>query len=89
MRWYEIAVALLAAVGGTGGVLQLIRTARAWRDGVRQREDAAEERLVRRLEKRVDLLEARAAEDAAYQAALMTAIAQAGGAIPPRPLPKP
>jgi hypothetical protein len=84
----EAVVAILAALGGGGFLIQLVTFIRSWREGVQMRADAADERHVRRLEKRNAQLERRVDEDAAYQALLMTAIAQLGGTIPPRPKPR-
>lgn len=78
-------VAVLAAIGGIGGVVQVINAYRAYRDGVRQREDEAEERLVRRLEKDIEILKLQARADARYIRRLVMALGQAGIEIPPHP----
>lgn len=80
----QAVVAILAAVGGVGGIVQVIKAIRAWRDGVRQREDQADERLVKRLERRIESLEVRADLDQEYIRRLVSALGQAGIAIPSR-----
>lgn len=81
----EALVAVLAALGGGGFIIQAIGAFRAWRDGVKQREEAADDRLLARYEKRVDELEIRVAHGEEYIAMLVQAIGEMGGKIPPRP----
>lgn len=80
----EVLVAALAAIGGAGGVVQIIRAIRAYRDGVRLREDEADERLVKRLESRILVLETRADLAADYERLLVHALGAAGIPIPSR-----
>jgi hypothetical protein len=77
-------IALLAAIGGIGGIVQLIKAIQSWRDGIRQRVDQAEEKLVQRLEGRIDRLEMRADLDAEYIRRLVHALGTAGIPIPSR-----
>lgn len=92
----EAIIAVLAALGGAsaigGAIVKIISTWHSWREGVRQREDEADERLVKRLEKTID---ERAAEiktlrgdlhtQAEYILELVTTLARAGVPIPMRP----
>ena len=80
----ETLVAILAALGGGGFIIQAIRAFRDWRDGVKQREEAADERLVTRLEKRIDTLEIERRQDAEYVRRLIMALGRAGIEIPER-----
>lgn len=84
----QVLVAILAALGGAsaigGAVTKIISTARSWREGVRQREDEADERLVVRLEKRVERLEKALDERDEYIAALVMSLGMAGVRIPAR-----
>lgn len=92
----ETIIAVLAALGGAsaigGAIVKIISTWRSWREGVRQREDEADERLVKRLEKTIDrqddkIRELRAQKDAQaeYILELVTTLARAGVPIPMRP----
>lgn len=92
MAWYEGLVALLVALGGAGGLVQLVKAVRAWRDGVQQREAAPTERLVAHLEaqiaefkQRLAVLEEARDRDGAYITILSYTMAGAGIAVPPRP----
>jgi hypothetical protein len=85
MEWYEIFVGILAAIGGSAGLVQLIRTVRAWRDGVQQRASAPTERLVAHLERRVAVLEEKVDRDGAYISVLISELADAGIRVPARP----
>jgi hypothetical protein len=80
----EAVVAILAALGGGGFLLQAFAAWRSWREGIRQREEAADERLVARLERRIEILEMERAHDSEYIRALIEALGQAGIKIPPR-----
>jgi hypothetical protein len=84
MTAVQAIVAVLAAIGGVGGVVQLVNAFRAWRDGVKQREEEAEERLVKRLEARIDRLELERAQDNEYIRRLVMALGTAGIPIPSR-----
>lgn len=83
--WVQVIIALMAAVGGVGGFVQALNAIRAWRDGVRQREEAADERLVLRLEKRIEVLEMERALDSEYIRMLIQTVGEMGGKIPSRP----
>lgn len=85
MTSVQAVVAILAAIGGVGGLVQLVNAFRAWRDGVKQREEAADERLLARYERRVDELELRVAHGEEYIGLLVQAVGELGGKIPPRP----
>lgn len=84
MTGVQAVVAILAAIGGIGGIVQLINAVKSYRDGVRQREDEAEERLVKRLEGRIDVLEIERKQDAEYIRRLIQALGTAGIEIPAR-----
>jgi len=91
MEWYEAVIGLLAAVGGVGGLIQLLRAIRSWREGVQQREAAPTERLVAHLEGQIADLKARIAaleqarnEDGSYIGQLAFALASQGLPVPPR-----
>lgn len=77
-------VAVLAALGGGGFIIQAISAIRAWREGVRQREEAGDERLLARYERRVDELELRVEHGEQYIRSLIEALGMAGIPIPPR-----
>lgn len=81
----EAVVAILAALGGGGFLLQAFAAWRSWREGNRQREEAADERLVVRLERRIEILEMERALDSEYIRMLVQAVGELGGKIPPRP----
>lgn len=83
--WVQVVGALVAAFGGMGTVIQLIKAWQAWRDGVKQREDEAEERLVRRLEKDIEILKIQERANAAYIRRLVMALGRAGVEIPEPP----
>ena len=83
--WVQAVVALVAAFGGVGTMIQVLNAYRAYRDGVRQREDLAEERLMKRLEKKIEVLEIRSAADARYIRRLVMALGRAGIEIPEHP----
>lgn len=83
--WVQVIIALMAAVGGVGGFVQVLNAIRAWRDGVRQREEAADERMVKRLENRVVQLELKDDQNSEYIRLLIEALGAAGIKIPPRP----
>lgn len=99
MAWYEVMVALLVALGGAGGLVQLFKAWRAWRDGVQQKSSAPTERLVAYLEaqiaelkqamskqaERIVVLEEARDRDGAYISSLMFAMSSAGLHVPPRP----
>jgi hypothetical protein len=98
--WVQVVGYLVAAFGGAGTLLQLLRMYQSWRDGVRQRQDEADERLVSRLEKiieykdkviedrdlRIAVLERGRSSDGEYILVLVTALAQADQPIPMRPV---
>lgn len=92
----EIFIGILAALGGAsaigGAIVKIISTWRSWREGVRQREDEADERLVKRLEKTIlsqdetiHVLRARLDSQGEYILELVTTLARAGVPIPMRP----
>jgi peptidyl-tRNA hydrolase len=83
--WVQAVVALIAAFGGVGTFMQIIKAWQAWRDGIRQREDEAEERLVARLEKKIEVLEIQAKADSRYIRRLVMALGRAGIEIPEHP----
>lgn len=83
---YEFIVALAIALGGAGGIMQIVKAVKAWRDGVKQREDDADARAITRLERTVERLEKAREADAVYIAVLMTALASGGLPVPPRPV---
>lgn len=99
MAWYEVMVALLVALGGAGGLVQLFKAWRAWRDGVQQKSSAPTERLVAYLEtqiaelkqamskqaERIVVLEEARDRDGAYITVLSYTMAGAGITVPPRP----
>lgn len=80
----QFILGVLAAIGGAGGIVQLIKAIRSWRDGIRQREVEADERLVNRLEQRIAALETRADLDNEYIRRLIEALGRAGIEIPSR-----
>lgn len=80
----NVIIPLLAAIGGGGAILQLVRLIQAWRDGIKIREDEAEERLLKRYEVRIQALEYRADLDADYIRRLVHALGTAGIPIPSR-----
>src|SRR5690606_686473 len=98
--WVQVVGYLVAAFGGAGTLLQLLRMYQSWRAGVRQRQDEADERLVSRLEKiieykdkviedrdlRIAVLERGRSSDGEYILVLVTALAQADQPIPMRPI---
>lgn len=84
MTTVQAIVAILAAIGGVGGLVQLVNAFRSWRDGVRQREEQADERLTKRLEARIDTLEVERRQDAEYIRRLIMALGRAGIDIPER-----
>lgn len=77
-------VAILAAIGGVGGLVQLVKAIQAWRDGIRQREEAADERLYTRMEHDIEIMKIERAQDADYIRRLVQALGMAGIPIPPR-----
>lgn len=90
--WYEVALGLLGAFGGTAGVIQIIKTWRDWRAGVAQRDAAPTARLVAYLEgevlslrDRVAVLEAARNVDGTYMSTLVYTLAVAGVPVPARP----
>jgi hypothetical protein len=83
--WAQVVVALVAAFGGTGALIQVVNALRAYRDGVRQREEEADERLVRRLEKDIEILKIQERANAAYIRRLVMALGRAGVEIPDPP----
>lgn len=83
--WVQVVVALVAAFGGTGTMIQVVSLYRAYRDGVRQREEEADERLVRRLEKDIEILKIQERANAAYIRRLVMALGRAGVEIPDPP----
>lgn len=85
MTGVQAIVAILAAIGGVGGLVQLFNAFRSWRDGVRQREDEADERLVNRLERDIEVLKIQTRADARYIRRLVMALGKAGIEIPDRP----
>lgn len=84
----QLIVSILGALGGATAIgaafVKAIRTVQSWREGIHQREDQAEERLVKRLEDRINRLEVRADADADYIRRLVHALGTAGIAIPSR-----
>jgi cytochrome c biogenesis protein ResB len=91
----ETVVAILAALGGAsaigGAVAKIINTWRSWREGVQQREDEADERLVKRLEatiieqgKEIKTLRSQLNDQGEYILELVMAMARAGLSIPMR-----
>lgn len=87
-----VLIAVLAAIGGTGGVVQLIKAIRDWRAGVAQRDAAPTARLVAYLEgevavlkDKVAVLEAAREVDGAYTTLLVFTMASNGLPVPARP----
>jgi hypothetical protein len=83
--WVQVVVTLVAAFGGTGTLIQVVSLYRAHRDGIRQREEEADERLVRRLEKDIEILKIQERANAAYIRRLVMALGRAGVEIPDPP----
>ena len=83
--WVQAVVALVAAFGGVGTMIQVLNAYRAYRDGVRQREEEADERLVRRLERDIEILKIQERANAAYIRRLVMALGRAGVDIPDPP----
>lgn len=85
----QVVIAILAALGGAsaigGAIAKIISTVRSWREGVRQREDQADERLVKRLEKKIEILEIKDAANTRYIRRLVMALGKAGIDIPAHP----
>lgn len=92
----ETIIAVLAALGGAsaigGAIVKIISTVRGYREGIRQREDEADERLVKRLEKTILAQDAtiqglrdRLDAQGEYILELVTTLARAGVPIPMRP----
>jgi hypothetical protein len=92
----EILIGILAALGGAsaigGAIAKIISTVRGYREGIRQREDEADERLVKRLEKTIiaqdeviHALRIRLDAQGEYILELVTTLARAGVPIPMRP----
>lgn len=77
---------LIVALGGAGGVVQVVKAIRSWRDGVRQRDLDADDRAIARLERYVERLESARDADTVYLGILITALASAGLPVPPRPV---
>lgn len=77
-------VAVLAAIGGVGGIVQLVKAIQSWRDGVRQREQDADERAIVRLERELDEMRIERRQDADHIRRLIQALGTAGIPIPPR-----
>lgn len=77
-------IAILAALGGGGFILQMFGLWKSWREGAKLRADEADERLIKRYEERVSRLEMRADADARYIARLVSALGRAGIEIPDR-----
>lgn len=83
--WYEGVVALLVAIGGAGGLVQLVKAIRSWREGVSQREAAPTAKLVAYLEIRVTTLEAKVDSAELYIDLLRAEMSAAGLPVPRRP----
>jgi hypothetical protein len=83
--WVQALTAIVAAFGGVGTFVQLTKWYTSWRDGIRQREDEAEERLVKRLEKDIEILKIQTRADAVYIRRLVMALGRAGIEIPDPP----
>lgn len=92
----EILIGILAALGGAsaigGAVVKIISTVRGYREGIRQREDEADERLVKRLERtigeqgdEIKALRIQIHTQGEYILELVTTLARAGVPIPMRP----
>jgi hypothetical protein len=77
-------VAILAALGGGGFMIQAFQLYKSWKEGARLRADEADERLIKRYEDRLTRLELRADADARYIARLVSALGRAGIEIPDR-----
>lgn len=82
--WVQALVAILAAAGGVGTMVQMVKAVQSYRLGIRQREEEADERLVKRLENRIDALEIERRQDAEYIRRLIMALGRAGIEIPER-----
>lgn len=80
----EAMVAILAALGGGGFLLQMFGLWKSYREGAKLKADEADERLIKRYEDRVSRLEMRADADARYIARLVSALGRAGIEIPDR-----
>lgn len=80
-----VLLALIAAVGSSTWVVSLYRAWADHRDKVSSREADADERYVRRLERRADDTEDDLEAERGYTAILASALAAAGLQIPPRP----
>lgn len=92
----EIFIGILAALGGAsaigGAIAKIISTVRGYREGIRQREDEADERLVKRLERtigeqgdEIKVLRGQIHTQGEYILELVTTLARAGVPIPMRP----
>ena len=89
-----VLIALVAALGGAGGIATMLKAWADHRNNLHAREDDADERLVTRLERRLDgaekeirTLHLQREADALYIAQLAWALANAGIPIPPRTTP--
>lgn len=80
----EAVVAILAALGGGGFLIQVFNAIRSYREGAKLRETEADERLVIRLEKEIAELRLERAQDADHIRRLIEALGKAGIDIPPR-----
>src|SRR5690606_1207542 len=76
--WVQVVGYLVAAFGGAGTLLQLLRMYQSWRAGVRQRQDEADERLVSGLEKIIESKE-KGIEDRGLSTAVVEPAASGGG----------
>lgn len=89
-----VIIGIISLIGGAGGVVALIKSVLDYRANRAARIEDADERLVARLERRLDEQEKRIEElealrdaDAQYIIMLTTMLAQAGIAVPKRKLP--
>ena len=80
----ETLAAVIIAVFGAGGLVQLVKAIRDWHQGKAQREVDAEERHITRLEKRIEELEHQHEADARRIEQLVIALGKAGIDVPPR-----
>lgn len=84
MSQTEIILTGILAIIGPGGIIQLIKAIKAWRDGIKQKETDADDRALARAERAIEKLEAERNADTEYIRQLMNALSKAGADIPPR-----
>lgn len=76
---------LAIGVLGTGGIAALVKAIKDWRDGKAQVEADADARLMTRLEKRIEELEAERNLDQKWARMMVQALSRAGIEVPDRP----